>query len=357
MNDRMDVDFIPNGGTPNDRNIGKFIPNGWIPDARTDDNSIPDGRILSSSSLEKFLEDLIMEGWMKAWNTPTTVNIMESNDQTWSVSICNNIQTGKKMQEGRFKAKRHVVSWQVQVDIEQEQNAIEHEEHEEIQMLKGWIHDERQRTIKISKSRFKDGEEDYEHLLMDMLLLNLGVNCSPSSSHSFTMGEEEDAHEALDIIMSDLSSTPPKKTTMRQQDPPDLMEWDEGEEEEVTDRKRKNIKHHMRKGQVRVMLSNEQYYCEHAQYHPKMVESSLQQRLPGCCNQTRVEHVVHNIVQKAVRYNHHETRKEYEVQNAVCQVQSTSVSPLKDTNLQLEKSPEHENICSQTFHSKWSRRK
>ena len=250
-----------------------------------------------------------------------------------------------------------MVSWQVQVDIKQEQNAIEHEEYEEIQMLKGWIHDERQRTIKISKSRFKDGEEDYEHLLMDMLLLNLGVNCSPSSSHSFTMGEEEDAHEALDIIMSDLSSTPPKKTTMRQQDPPDLMEWDEGEEEEVTDRKRKNIKHHMRKGQVRVMLSNEQYYCEHAQYHPKMVESSLQQRLPGCCNQTRVEHVVHNIVQKAVRYNHHETRNEYEVQNAVCQVQSTSVSPLKDTNLQLEKSPEHENICSQTFHSKWSRRK
>ena len=55
-------------------------------------------------------------------------------------------------------------------------------------------------TILQSMRQFEQGEEDYEHFLLDLKALGLGIQTLPDQEDQvmFIPGEEVDAHEALD---------------------------------------------------------------------------------------------------------------------------------------------------------------
>ena len=87
------------------------------------------------------------------------------------------------------------------------------------------------------KQKFKAGEEEYEHLLIDLKALGLGLDHLPAQEDQtmFSPGEESDAHGALDIMMEgeEKVGVPGSLLALQDMDWDDNvwcgMEWEEGE--------------------------------------------------------------------------------------------------------------------------------
>ena len=99
--------------------------------------------------------------------------------------------------------------------------------------------------MSMAAKMFDKGEEEYEHMLMDLQRLNLGVTVVETGKFTkFSQGEENKAHLELDEMLEPWKMNyPTRSTTMDYDDDLILMEWEE-DEEPVRSLKRKKRSGH-----------------------------------------------------------------------------------------------------------------
>ena len=97
---------------------------------------------------------------------------MESGDLSWSITVGHGVRGGEWEKSGFIEAKRHIVSWSMSMNIMTNKEAKQQEREKHSQELQDRLvvklEDEEKRT-------FDKGEEEYEHMLMDLQELSLGV--------------------------------------------------------------------------------------------------------------------------------------------------------------------------------------
>ena len=139
----------------------------------------------------------------------------------------------------------------IMTNIEAKQQEREKQSQELQDRLVVKLEDEEKRT-------FDKGEEEYEHMLMDLQELSLGVThmdegewvrrapAPPTASILFDPGEEREAHRSLDSLLEPEEKESTAKSTIMDWDEAgdrSLMEWQEEEEpERVRKRKREKCK-------------------------------------------------------------------------------------------------------------------
>ena len=94
--------------------------------------------------------------------------------------------------------------------------------------------------VSVAAKMFNRGEEEYEHMLMDLQRLSLGVPVVETGKFAkFSQGEENEAHLELDEMLEPRKiNYPTRSTTMEYDEDLSLMEWD-GDKEPVRSLKRK----------------------------------------------------------------------------------------------------------------------
>ena len=160
--------------------------------------------------VSEWLVRTIMDSCEACWKTPTKEMVVESDNLSWSVAVGHGVGKGEWEKSGIIDAKNHRVSWSLSVTIQTAQEARLQEREKVSQELQDWpvenLEDEAAKT-------FDRGEEEYEHMLMDLQELSLGVihieegECvrrsptPPTASLLFSPGEENAAHQNLDSLL------------------------------------------------------------------------------------------------------------------------------------------------------------
>ena len=138
-----------------------------------------------------------MDSWEYCWMTTTTETVVESVNMSWSVACPDRI------------------CWSLSVNIQLVQEVRQQEREQHIQELQDWLIDslEDEIDMSVAAQTFDRGEEDYEHMLMDLQELSLGVvsmevgECTrrmftpPTASLLFSPCEETAAHLNLDNML------------------------------------------------------------------------------------------------------------------------------------------------------------
>ena len=131
------------------------------------------------------------------------------------------------------------------MDIRPIQEIRQQERKQHIQELQDWLMGSMEEEIDVSVAAkmFDKGEEEYEHMLMDLQRLNMGVPVVKTGKFAkFSQGEEKEAHLELDEILEPRKENyHTRSTTMDYDDDMILMEWDE---EPVRSLKRKRRSGH-----------------------------------------------------------------------------------------------------------------
>ena len=114
-----------------------------------------------------------------------------------------------------------------------------------------------------TQKKFEDGEEEYEHMVMDLRMLKVGTaQLLDDSDHGmFEVGEEEESMMELDVIMDRLreqEGTPPAQAGSSLVLKGEEEEWDSMIWAECSStRKRKRRGNHHRKGRRIINYSEE----------------------------------------------------------------------------------------------------
>ena len=101
-------------------------------------------------------------------------------------------------------AKQHRINWSLKVDIQPIPEIRQMEREQHIRDLQDWLLDNLEKEINMTMAgnMFTKGEEEYEHMLMDLQRLSMGVTVMETDNYDkFTTGEEEDAHRELDVMI------------------------------------------------------------------------------------------------------------------------------------------------------------
>ena len=110
-------------------------------------------------AVELFLKGLLMERWWSWWSRKETTTLPISPGLEIRLTVTPDLSPGKRKAEGLIKAKGQIINWSLVAEIKpalaalQEQRAALRSEQEE--------------------KMFTTGEEEYEHLLIDLKALGL----------------------------------------------------------------------------------------------------------------------------------------------------------------------------------------
>ena len=101
----------------------------------------------------------------------------QSANMSWSVAVNHGISKGEWEKSGSIEAKKHRICWSLSVNIQSVQEVRQQEREQHIQELQDWLIDslEDEIDMSVAAKTFDRGEEDYEHMLMDLQELSLGV--------------------------------------------------------------------------------------------------------------------------------------------------------------------------------------
>ena len=193
--------------------------------------------------ISEWILDEIMDSWEEGWRTTVMETVVAVDSMAWTVAVTHEISKGRWEKWGRVDAKKHRISWSLKVDIQSIPEIRQQEREQHIHDLQGWLLDNLGKEIDmtVAAKMFTKGEKEYEHMLLDLQRLSMGVTVMETDEyHKFATGEEEEAHRELDVLMDpEGKDSPTKNTTMKLNiHEESLMEWGE-EEEPVRSRKRK----------------------------------------------------------------------------------------------------------------------
>ena len=148
--------------------------------------------------------------------------------------------------------------------------------------------------VSVAAKMFNRGEEEYEHMLMDLRRLSLCVPVVETGKFAkFSQGEEDEAHLELDEMLEPRKiSYPTGSTTKDYDDDLSLMEWD-GDMEPVRSLKRKRNSGHRSRGGNN---PSEHAHCQHKyrEYSQQSIQlcsaSQVQQKPVGnTCNTASIK--------------------------------------------------------------------
>ena len=97
---------------------------------------------------------------------------------SWSVAVSYEVSKGEWEKSGSIEAKKHRISWSLSVNIQSVQEIRHQEREQHIQELQDWLiySLEDEVDMSVAAKTFDRGQEDYEHMLMDLQELSLGVD-------------------------------------------------------------------------------------------------------------------------------------------------------------------------------------
>ena len=124
----------------------------------------------------EWMVQVVMDSCETCWMT-TTEMVVESANMPWSVAVSHEVGKGEWEKSGSIEAKKHRISWSLSVSI-QSAHKVRHQEREQhIKELQDWLIDslEDEVDMSVAAKTFDRGEEDFEHMLMDLQELSLGV--------------------------------------------------------------------------------------------------------------------------------------------------------------------------------------
>ena len=127
--------------------------------------------------MSKWIVEEIMDSWDKSWKSTRTETVVASSNMSWTIAVTHEIGKGGWEKSGSIDAKKHRINWRLSVDIRPVKEIREQEREQHIQELQDWLMDSMEEEIDMSVAAkmFNRGEEEYEHMLMDLQRLSLGV--------------------------------------------------------------------------------------------------------------------------------------------------------------------------------------
>ena len=216
--------------------------------------------------VSEWIVKVVMDSWENCWMTMTTETVVESVNMSWSVAVNHEVSKGEWEKSGSIEAKKHRICWSLSVNILSVQEVRQQEREQHIQELQDWLIDslEDDMDMSVAAKNFERGEEDYEHMLMDLLLqeLSLGIvnmevgECTrrmftpPTASLLFSPGEETAGHLNLDNMLEPRKQDCQTQSAIMDWDDDgdrSLMEWQEEEEPDRIRKRKRKSNHRSRK--------------------------------------------------------------------------------------------------------------
>ena len=159
---------------------------------------------MERQEISEWITNEIMDSWEVGWTTTVMETVVAVNNMAWTVAVTHEISKGRLEKWGRVDAKQHRISWSLKVDIQSIPEIRQQEREQHIRDLQDWLLDnlEKEMDMTMAAKIFNKGEEEYEHMLMDLQRLSMGVTVMETDNYDkFTTGEEEEAHRELDVMI------------------------------------------------------------------------------------------------------------------------------------------------------------
>ena len=181
--------------------------------------------------------------------------------------------TGNVTTEGAWELKGHHIAWTITTTTRSMLEAKEEQMSEHRKVLADYIIELAMEEINMieTQKKFEDGEEEFEHLVMDLRMLKIGTSqlLDDSDQEMFEPGEEEESMKELHVIMDWLREqevTPAGQAWSSlvlkgEEEEWDSIIWEEGLQlkECSSTRKRKRRGNHSTKGRQVMNYSEGKY--------------------------------------------------------------------------------------------------